>query len=293
MKIDDDATLWAMTFNGTVPGPAIVAHEGDYVEVTLVNPSTNALKHNVDFHAATGAMGGGDFTFVSPGEQAKIRFRATKSGTFYYHCAPGGMMNPSHIVAGMNGTIIILPREGLKDEHDTPIKYDKAFYITEQDYYIPKDENGNYIDYDNIRQTFADYNKAMMTLMPTHVVFNGAVGALSGENALTAKVGEKVLFITTAANIDTRLHLIGGHVDLVWLGGSFNDKPVTNYETWPVVAGSAAAAIYQFRQPGKYILINHNMIIGNGLGANAEIQVEGAWDNDLMKQIEEPKKIEE
>lgn len=198
IKIDNDAALWAMTFNGTVPGPAIVAHEGDYVEVTLVNPSTNALKHNVDFHAATGAMGGGDLTFVSPGEQAKIRFRATKSGVFYYHCAPGGMMNPSHIVAGMNGTIIILPRKGLKDEHDVSIRYDKAFYITEQDYYIPKDENGNYIDYDNIRQTFADYRNAMMTLMPTHVVFNGAVGALSGNNALTAKVGEKVLFITTA-----------------------------------------------------------------------------------------------
>ena len=27
-----------MTFNGSMPGPLMVVHEGDYVEVTLVNP---------------------------------------------------------------------------------------------------------------------------------------------------------------------------------------------------------------------------------------------------------------
>ena len=28
-----------MTFNGSMPGPLMVVHEGDYVEVTLVNPT--------------------------------------------------------------------------------------------------------------------------------------------------------------------------------------------------------------------------------------------------------------
>ena len=59
-------------------------------------------------------------------------------------------------------------------------------------------------------------------LIPTHVVFNGAVGALTGDNALKAKVGEKVLFIHSQANRDSRPHLIGGHGDLVWQGGSFS-----------------------------------------------------------------------
>src|SRR5229473_4718359 len=37
--IDDEGTkLQAMTFNGS---PMMVVHEGDYVEVTLVNPATN------------------------------------------------------------------------------------------------------------------------------------------------------------------------------------------------------------------------------------------------------------
>jgi len=32
----------------------MVVHEGDYVEVNLVNPATNTMTHTIDFHAATG-----------------------------------------------------------------------------------------------------------------------------------------------------------------------------------------------------------------------------------------------
>ena len=102
-----------MTFGGTVPGPLIVVHQGDYVELTLVNPATNLLLHNIDFHAATGALGGADLTRVNPGQQAVMRFKATRTGVFVYHCAPGGAMTPLHVVSGMNGAIMVLPRDGL------------------------------------------------------------------------------------------------------------------------------------------------------------------------------------
>ena len=36
MQLDSEGTeVWALTFNGSVPGPIIVVHEGDYVELTL------------------------------------------------------------------------------------------------------------------------------------------------------------------------------------------------------------------------------------------------------------------
>ena len=127
----DGAKIWALTFNGTVPGPIIVVHQDDYVELTLVNPASNTLLHNIDFHAATGAMGGGDLTRVNPGEEAVLRFKATKPGVFVYHCAPGGAMTPFHVVSGMNGAIMVLPRDGLKDADGNPVHYDKAYYIGE------------------------------------------------------------------------------------------------------------------------------------------------------------------
>ena len=112
--IDDKGTkLQAMTFNGSMPGPLMVVHEGDYVEVTLVNPDTNSMPHNIDFHSATGALGGGELTLVNPGEQVVLRWKATRTGVFVYHCAPGGPMIPWHVVSGMNGAVMVLPRDGL------------------------------------------------------------------------------------------------------------------------------------------------------------------------------------
>ncbi|WP_181701655.1 copper-containing nitrite reductase [Chthonobacter albigriseus] len=286
--VDDEGTTFqAMTFNGSMPGPTMVVHEGDYVELTLINPETNSMPHNIDFHSATGALGGAQLTFVNPGEQATLRFKATRQGAFVYHCAPPGMV-PWHVVSGMSGTIMVLPREGLKDEAGNAVRYDKAYTIGEFDLYIPKDAEGKYVDYETPGDAYADTVEVMKTLTPTHVVFNGAKGALTGENAMTANVGETVLFIHSTANRDTRPHLIGGHGDHVWERGKFTNAPAKDLETWFVAGGSAGVATYTFLQPGIYAYVNHNLIEAAELGATAHVKVEGQWNDDLMKQVSAP-----
>jgi len=141
---------------------------------------------------------------------------------------------PIHVTSGMNGAIMVLPREGLKDENGNPVKFDRAYYIAEQDYYLPKDKNGKIKNIATPQESIQEIAESVKTLMPTNIVFNGRQGALLGKNALTANVGEKVLFITSQANRDTRIHLIGGHADLYWPGGKFNNKPLTDFETWSV-----------------------------------------------------------
>ena len=289
IKIDDDGTeVWAFTFNGSVPGPMIVVHEGDYVELTLVNPSSNELLHNIDFHASTGALGGGTLTEVWPGEEVVLRWKATKPGVFVYHCAPGGAMIPWHVVHGMNGAIMVLPRDGLKDGKGKSLSYDKAFYIGEQDFYIPQDEEGNYKTYETAGESLGDDIEVMKTLTPTHIVFNGAVGSLTDDNAMKAKVGETVLIVHAQSNRDSRPHLIGGHGDYVWERGSFNDAPATNLETWFIAGGSAGAMLYTFKQPGIYAYVNHNLIEAIIKGAVGHFSVKGKWNDDLMKQVKKP-----
>lgn len=288
----EGTTMQAMTFNGSMPGPTLVVHEGDYVEVTLVNPKSNMMPHNVDFHSATGALGGAKLTDVNPGEQATLRFKADRAGTFVYHCAPEGMV-PWHVVSGMSGTIMVLPREGLKDADGKPLSYDRAYTIGEFDLYIPKDENGKYKDFATLAESYGDTVKAMRTLTPTHVVFNGAVGALTGDGALKAKVGETVLIIHSQANRDTRPHLIGGHGDWVWDHGKFNNPPLRDLETWFIPGGTAGAALYTFKQPGVYAYVNHNLIEAFELGAAGHFVVEGEWDHDLMTQVKAPHPIPE
>jgi nitrite reductase (NO-forming) len=288
---ENGTTLHAMTFNGSMPGPTMVVHEGDYLQLTLINPATNTQQHNIDFHASTGALGGGELTHVNPGEQVTLRFKATRSGTFVYHCAPPNMV-PWHVVSGMSGVVMVLPRDGLKDENGHPLRYDRVYTVGEFDLYIPKDENGNYKKYGTALEGYGDMTAVMNGLIPTHVVFNGKVGALTGANAMKAKVGETVLIIHSSANRDTRPHMIGGHGDYVWELGKFSNPPALNLETWFIRGGSAGAALYTFRQPGVYAYLNHNLIEAFNLGAAGHFKVEGNWDDDLMKQISAPGPIQ-
>jgi nitrite reductase (NO-forming) len=292
VQLDDEkTTIPAMTFNGSIPGPMMVVHEGDYVEVTLVNPATNMMPHNIDFHSATGAMGGGELTVVNPGERAVLRWKATRTGVFVYHCAPGGPMTPWHVVSGMSGTVMVLPRNGLSDGQGKALRYDRIYYVGENDFYLPRDEKGKYKRYATAGESFADTMEVMRKLIPTHVVFNGKVGALTGDRAMTAKVGETVLIVHSQANRDTRPHLIGGHGDYVWETGKFANRPERDLETWFIRGGSAGAALYTFKQPGIYAYVNHNLIEAVELGAVAHFKVTGTWNDDLMKQVRPPEPI--
>lgn len=286
--IDDKGTeVHAMTFNGSVPGPLMVVHQDDYVELTLINPASNTMPHNIDFHAATGALGGAGLTLINPGESTVLRFKATKAGVFVYHCAPPGMV-PWHVTSGMNGAIMVLPREGLTDGKGQVLPYDRVYYVGEQDFYVPRDEKGNFKKYDTVAEAYSDTVEVMRTLTPSHVVFNGAVGALTGDNALKAAVGERVLIVHSQANRDTRPHLIGGHGDYVWPTGKFRTPPDVDQETWFIPGGTAGAAYYTFAQPGIYAYVNHNLIEAFELGAAAHFTVTGDWNDDLMTSVTPP-----
>lgn len=51
-------------------------------------------------------------------------------------------MIPWHVVSGMNGAVMVLPRDGLNDGKGHALKYDKVYYVGEQDMYVPRDEKG-------------------------------------------------------------------------------------------------------------------------------------------------------
>ena len=53
---------------------------------------------------------------------------------------------------------------------------------------------------------------------PSFVVFNGAVGALTGDNALQMAVGERarIYFINAGLNLTSNFHPIGSHWDKVY-----------------------------------------------------------------------------
>ncbi|MCL7970311.1 MAG: copper-containing nitrite reductase [marine benthic group bacterium] len=303
VEIAPGVFVWQMAFDNSVPGPVPVVFQWDWVNLTLVNGTTdsvlfrqlgadNVLIHNIDFHAATGALGGGELTKIAPGETVGLQWRAEKAGFFVYHCAPGGQMVPYHVVTGGNGGILVLPREGLRDGHGNPVRYDRAFYFGEQDYYVPMRPDGTSHRYESFAEQMGPMLRVMKGLVPSHIAFNGRYGALTEEVRLEASVGETVLLLHSQANNPSYPHLIGGHGDWVWPYGKFNNRPDEGLESWDVVAGGTAAAVYTFKQPGLYAYLNHNLIKAFLYDAKAFIHVTGDWNDELMRNSFEARAID-
>lgn len=250
-------TFW--TFGGKVPGPFIRIRQGDYVDFTLHNHPSSKMPHNIDLHAVTGQGGGAEGSFTAPGHSSTFSFRALNAGLYVYHCAtaPVGM----HIANGMYGLILVEPEEGLP-------KVDKEFYILQSEFYTKGKYGARGL------QPF-DMEKAIAE-KPDYVVFNGSVGALVGDNALKAAVGEKVrLFVGNGGpNLISSFHVIGEIFDHVYQeGGTLVSQK--NVQTTLVPAGGSAIVDFKLDSPGSFILVDHSIFRTFNKGALAILKVPG------------------
>lgn len=252
------------TFGGTVPGSFIRTRVGDEVEFHLQNHPDNKLPHNIDLHAVTGPGGGAESSFVAPGHEKVFSFKTINPGLYVYHCAtaPVGM----HIANGMYGLILVEPDGGL------PL-VDKEYYIMQGDFYT-KGANG-----ERGLQPF-DMQKAVDE-KADYVVFNGKVGALTGDNAITAKVGETVrLFVGNGGpGLVSSFHVIGEIFDRVHIeGGDLINK---NVQTTLIPAGGAAMIEFRVDVPGTFILVDHSIFRAFNKGALGMLKVEGEEDKKI------------
>lgn len=252
-----DYVFW--TFGGDVPGRFIRIREGDEVEFHLNNHQDNKMPHNIDLHAVTGPGGGAASSFTAPGHSSQFSFKALNPGLFIYHCAtaPVGM----HVGNGMYGMILVEPKEGLP-----PV--DREYYIMQGEFYTTGKfgEEG--------LQGF-DMEKAADE-RPPYVVFNGAVGSLVGDKALTARVGERIrLYVGNGGpNLTSSFHVIGEIFDTVYQEGG-TAPTQHNVQTTVIPAGGAAMVEFKVEVPGTYVLVDHALFRAFNKGALGMLKVEG------------------
>lgn len=258
------------TFGGSVPGSFIRTRVGDEVEFTLSNHPDNKLPHNIDLHAVTGPGGGATSSFVAPGHKKTFSFKTLNPGLYVYHCAtaPVGM----HIANGMYGLILVEPEGGLP-------KVDKEYYVMQGDFYT-KGENG-----DPGLQAF-DMKKAVDE-DADYVVFNGKVGALTGDNAITANVGETVrLYVGNGGpNLVSSFHVIGEIFDKVHIeGGSVINE---NVQTTLIPAGGASIVEFKVDVPGTFIIVDHSIFRAFNKGALGMLKVKGEENKQLYSGVKQ------
>lgn len=255
-------TYW--TFGGTVPGSFIRTRIGDEVQFHLKNHPDNKLPHNIDLHAVTGPGGGATSSLVAPGHEKVFNFKCLNPGLYVYHCAtaPVGM----HIANGMYGLILVEPEGGLP-----PV--DKEYYIMQGDFYT----KGAYGEQGS--QPF-DMEKAIKE-QPDYVVFNGKVGALTGDKSITAKKGETVRIYmgNGGPNLVSSFHVIGEIFDKVHIeGGHLINKDV---QTTLVPAGGSAIVEFKVDVPGTFILVDHSIFRAFNKGAIGMLKVDGEQDKTI------------
>ena len=241
--VDGEGTKYsAWTFNNQFPGPVIRVKQGDQVDFTLTNPSTNTRPHSMDFHAAKASFLT-HYKELNPGESLHYTWEAKRPGIFVYHCGASPMIQ--HVARGMVGAIIVDP----KDPKAMP-KADREYVLVQTELYKDPDDV-----------------QAMFDRRYENVVFNGGVfrydpvHAKSGGNFLEAKPGERVrfFFINAGPNNFSAVHPIAEIWDDVWDSGNPANR-LKGIQTH--VIGPAGAAILDLvleKGEGVYPIVTHSL----------------------------------
>ena len=241
-KLANETTYNYWTFNGKVPGPFLRVRVGDTVEMSLKNRADSRMIHSVDLHAVTGPGGGAVATQAPPGETKSFRFKALNPGLYVYHCATPMVAN--HISSGMYGLILVEPREGLP-------KVDHEFYVMQGELYTDRAYGQRGHDEFSVEKLLAERAE--------YFVFNGAVGALTTEHPLKARVGEtvRIFFGVGGPNATSSFHVIGEIFDRVYDQAALGSPTATNVQTTTVAPGGATIVEFKLEVPGRYILVDH------------------------------------
>lgn len=264
-RLDDGTTYTYWTFNNTVPGPMLRVRVGDTVDVSIANAPESTMNHSVDFHAATGFLGGGQITQVEPGQTKEFSFKALTPGVYVYHCATP--MVAHHISKGMYGLILVEPEAGLP-------AVDHEFYVMQQEIYATRAKN--------MVNAEDDYD-GLVNERPSYLVFNGTVGALTKDKPLKAKVGDTVrlYFGVGGPNLTSSFHVIGEIFDRVYNMGGLEAEPAKGIQTVTVAPGGATMVEFKVDYPGKYALVDHALSRATK-GLIGILEVEGKPDDSII-----------
>lgn len=241
-QLANGTTYKYWTFNDKVPGPFIRVREGDTVTINMANAEDSDHIHSIDLHAVTGPGGGAAVTQAAPGQTKNFTFKALKPGLYVYHCATP--MVAQHITNGMYGMILVEPEGGLPE-------VDREFYVMQGELYTA--EKHGTVGH----QEFS--LEKLLDEKPEHMMFNGAMGALTDRYQLEATVGEtvRIFFGVGGPNLISSFHVIGEIFDTVYDNASLTSPPLTDVQTTMVPPGGATIVEFKVDVPGNYTLVDH------------------------------------
>ena len=120
------------------------------------------------------------------------------------------------------------------------------------------------------------------------VVFNGAKGAIAGDNALQMNVGEtaRFYFVNAGLNLDSNFHPIGSHWDTVYQEAALLNRPLRGSQTTLVPAGGATVVELIGQVPSTILLVDHALARTFDKGALGMVVINGSENHEIFEATE-------
>lgn len=235
MDVPKLVRVWG--FNGSCPGPAIEAVQGDRVRIVVKNelPEPTSIHwHGLEVPNSQDGVGGLTQPPIMPGQTWTYEFDLHQVGTFMYHSS---FNEKKQVGMGMGGFFIIHPADGSR-------RVDRDFAILLQEWrFLPGNEH--------VDVTSTD---------PNWFTMNGK--AAPSTDVLTARVGQRVrLRLANLSNMHAHpIHLHG----VTWRVTGTEGGPVPESAQWPgntvnVPPGAIRDVEFVFTHPGHWHMHCHKL----------------------------------
>lgn len=254
LDMGDGATWHAWTFNGTVPGPTLMANVGDIIRVTVNNKMD--LMHSFHTHLSPYGLesdgsqlniitGTGYMAMIHPGDSYTYEFVATIPGLFYYHChsADGDLSISAHMAQGLYGAIIIKGPEEIPVRDETVFMAERGFDADDGAPYYIMNGHGLPGGEHKLEEIFAEGGVE-------------AVVAQFGKTlpVITGRVGEPVRL--SVVNIGDQIHSFHMHAMTAYYVDHDKGEPVPA-QVLGLLPGEADRILITPTEPGVWLFHCH------------------------------------
>jgi hypothetical protein len=154
---------------------------------------------------------------------------------------------------------------------ETPLpQVDHEWALTQSEWYVGEPDTDGVAPFDH---------DALFREQPRYVVFNGRVGALTGDGTLKMKLGERARFymIDEGPALDSNFHPIGSQWDLVYPEAATHpaNRVIRGSQSTLVVAGGGTVVELQSYVPQTVLIVDHAIERTFYKGALGKLTIEG------------------
>lgn len=299
-QLNNEVSIDAWTFNGSVPGSQLRVNVGEKVKINLTNELPDPVTihwHGITVPNNMDGIPGVTQNAVQPGESFTYEFIPEDPGTYMYHTHQDGV---NQLDKGLYGSFIVEPKEKSYDR-DYSLMLDEWMSNPEEGMDMSEgnegmdmsedDEDMEGMDMSNGNdEEKADENDGMMMDdMSAYDIFT--INGKSGESVdpLIVKEGEKVrIRLANIGYMTHKLHLHGHKFKVVAIDGQeLNEPQEIENELLSIAPGERYDIEFVADNPGEWLLECHGNMEGTD-GMKAKIQYEGATEStDKSNQDEE------